>query len=107
MYLRNLRSPHGRPRPAKVARARRSVPLLRPCPQRPILPRLDAPGSGAEEGGTVNPETVVFHRAISAIDDIIMAIPDGAALSDVLARVRLHLEARIEQSKPAGDWLDD
>lgn len=56
----------------------------------------------------VRPETAEFYKTISAIDGIVMKIVDPETLSDVLERVRLHLEARIEQSKPTtGDWLDD
>lgn len=55
----------------------------------------------------VRPEEDAFYRAISAIDQIVMQVADGPTLVETLERVRLHLETRIEQSKPKGDWLDD
>ncbi len=56
----------------------------------------------------VRPEEDAFHKAISAIDNVVLTIRDFRTLNETLRRLALHLASRIEQTKPApiGDWLE-
>lgn len=55
----------------------------------------------------VLPEQDSLHRAIGAIDNVVIKIKDVVIRRDTLRRIQQHLNARIEQNHPTGDWLND
>lgn len=54
----------------------------------------------------VRPEEDAFFRVIEAIDKVVTQVKDTALIRETLLRASLHLNARIEQNQPTGDWLD-
>jgi hypothetical protein len=55
----------------------------------------------------VRPEEDVYFKAISAVDRVVIQVKDVTTAYQTLLRLRQHLDARIEQSKPpTEDWLE-